>query len=539
MRLFCIAVSASLLFFLSCEEDKLPELSEVRASDIFSVTIDTSEVREADGYSYYEVVAEFKEKVRGDKQKVNFTTTIGEFPNGKASIEISANEVRKATTYLSSDSTGKGMVKAIVDNKYIIEYPIQFVNATNEIGVEIQANPDTAVVPEADGISYYELVVTFNGTIPQELKKVHITTTLGQFSNGSETTDLVPDLSHVATTRLKSETIGTAIVQIGFGEKIISEHHLEFAIPSADFELVVDSISVPADNIATHRIEVHFTKFSAPADRKIKLETDKGTFTNGEKSIDLLANSENIATTFLKSDESGAATVKGTYANEYSQETVVNFVVPAPDFEFNINNTVQIEADGYSTSRIEVLFTNFGSIAERSIELETTLGTFTNGEPKITILAGSDNKAVTFLKSTAVGSAVIKGTFAQKYSQETFVSFRKALPDAIYLTAPGFSLKSGLQNDITFETILTRQHGKPSEGFLLRYEAVDTLNASLGSFINNLPSTSEGKATIKYSAGPETKPSGEATYRGKVKITAFLQTEDEVLKDSVFIYVID
>lgn len=399
---------------------------------------------------------------------------------------------------------------------------------------------DTTHYVEANGIGFYTVSATFKSNVLQEKRRVVFTSDIGYFSSGKKSVEVVANEKGIATAFLYSDSVGTGNVKATVAETYVIDHPVQFYAAKAVFAVAFGSLEIQADGLTNSVISVTFDPSVPVQKQTVKLTTTRGVFSNGSKEIDLIANTSRVASTSITGDEIGGAVVQFLQEGRVIAEQVIQFVSPLPDFEFVVDREHIVPADNDSVYRIEVKFLKFHKPEDRMISLETTLGTFHNNENRIDILANNDSVAIAFLKSDRIGMATVKGTFKQKYSQETVLSFKKALPDFITITSPQFSLASGLENKIALETTLSRFSGVPSDGFTIAYQAVDTVGAPVGMFMNRKLSGVDGKATVDYTAGPDKTASDAKTYRGRVTIRATLNLPgNKVLKDSVFLFVVD
>ncbi|HEY0744835.1 MAG TPA: hypothetical protein VGD40_25385 [Chryseosolibacter sp.] len=410
-----------------------------------------------------------------------------------------------------------------------------------EVGDIFSVALDQASV-EANGYSFYTITATFKPDVAPDKRKVTYTTDLGNFTNGKNEIEVVANDLRQSTVFLHSGTPGAGKVKATVDGKYSIDIPVNFTEVTAPYTLTISpdpGNPVQANGIDSYQLTFTFNTSLPQAQRKVALTTSSGQFANGKQDISLLANENNVVSTTLSSTVITPAIV-GISSNERKyQDITLSFKVPSPNFTLQGVSSGEVAADNSSTYKIEVTFSQFINLSDRTAELESDKGTFSNGTNKITVIANSDNKASAFIKSAESGNVVVKATYKNLLTQETSVNFVRAFPDKIHLTSPEFSLKAGLENQIAFTTRLTRDVGTPSFGFDVEYVALDTMKRTVGSFINETRSTAAGESTVSYSAGPALDKNNNKTYRGKLKIISSMKLQHAVLTDSVFIFITD
>jgi hypothetical protein len=191
-----------------------------------------------------------------------------------------------------------------------------------------------------------------------------------------------------------------------------------------------------------------------------------------------------------------------------------------------VGGKVSAPADGSTVLLVVVHFDAAIPRDQRSVAIHTTTGTF-EGKSDITEIAGDADSVIAYLRTgTQVDTAYITATVGTALSR-TEVVFRRAYPDSIKLTAPQFTLDTGLTNAVTITANLKRLVGRATAGTSVVFSAVDSLNpsTSIGTFSEAFPSDTAGQVAVKYSSG--------TYFIGTVKIGAATRGNGKTLTDSV------
>lgn len=161
-------------------------------------------------------------------------------------------------------------------------------------------------------------------------------------------------------------------------------------------------------------------------------------------------------------------------------------------------DTTTLYADGQSIAVIKVSITPKILLSEnRKIRINTTAGDFmVDGAPKkaIDTMLDEDSELEVVLRfAQSAGPGLITFSTEKNLEQrKLFFSFKKALPDEVFLETPNFSLKDTSENMVTAR--LVRNIGIPSKNQLLLFELLtaDGIRAQNASFINTSLSDSAG-----------------------------------------------
>lgn len=392
-------------------------------------------------------------------------------------------------------------------------------------------------IPQEESIpadNFTSLMIT--AVIPKEAdinnRSIKFKTDNGYFSNDTNEITIEADPNGNAATFIRSNKSGRATITASISSykanKIVNFQPIDLSkmIRFENFDIT----PLAADALTDRLLKV-IVDNKIPADkRKVTFTTDIGTFTNQTATIDILANQDGIAQTFIKSDIVGKAKIKAIF-NSFETENYLQLIAPTPDniVLFGEGLSINTWADGTSTIELKAIINNNITGSQRNVKFTTDLGSFPNGTKTEEVTPDASGTARTLLKSTVVGKPFVTITCRTITRSKSF-EFTRAVPDKIAITL-GLTLKAGLNQNLTIPGKLTRLIGIPSPNFEIDYTAVDTLGQPIGYFSNSIDSDSNGQTKIEYSAG-------SVLYRGKVFITASVK-EVPTVKTTGFIYIVD
>ncbi|MCC9070755.1 hypothetical protein LNQ49_03955 [Flavobacterium sp. F-65] len=368
----------------------------------------------------------------------------------------------------------------------------------------------------ADGVATLPITVKIKDGADPDKRTVIFTTDLGVFTNNATTITLVADANNTATAYLKSAAQGTATIKANVStfnitKTIICTYSNTLTFTNAANENLI------ADNYSALNITGHINPATESDKRLIVFTTDLGTFTNNTNTISIAADSNGNASTYLKGNIVGGATVK--IANQ-NQSVTKNVIFTSPDantiFTFGIVNH-NIPVDGVSFIKIPIQVNTNLPVGNRSVAFTTDFGSFTTGNA--TIPADPSGNLAAYLKSSVAGSAHIAAT-CNSITRYLTVNFVPAIPDFILLSANG-TLENGSNHNLSILISAKRNIGIPTPGFGFVYSAIDSNGSSIGSFTNGSLSNQTGEAAVVYTAG-------NTSYTGNVTIIVALKDHPHI-----------
>ncbi|MHA4812377.1 hypothetical protein ACX0G9_30065 [Flavitalea flava] len=348
-------------------------------------------------------------------------------------------------------------------------------------------------------------------------RSIKFTTDAGQFSNDSnEITEIVDDAGEASVyfhaDKAAKATI-TATVSTFSVTKTVNCTAVDISslIRFDNF----DKDSLVADNLTERVIDLVIDKNTPQNQRQVALTTDLGSFTNQQQTITIVAGSDGTAKSAIKSDMPGTANITAV-CHGFTTATTLTFIAPDPDaiVRFADGQIRTVPADGVTTLDIKTLINNNTVATQRKVTFATDQGTFSNSQSTQEVTPDAKGFAVTTLKSAVEGTASVTITH-RNITRTMAFTFTRAYPDGIALNSD-FTINAGIGNKITIQAQLIRSIGKSSPGIGILFTAADNMGHTLGQFKNAILSSTDGLASIDFSAG-------SGSYRGPVTITAVVK----------------
>jgi len=285
---------------------------------------------------------------------------------------------------------------------------------------------------------------------------------------------------------------------------------------------VSGATSLPADGFSRLQLEARLLGAPALDKRMVVFSTTDGTLEGGQA----VANCTGCQQ--VEADASGRAVIDLVSSQRVGSTVVTASPVSAPGVlvQMTINftaaqpgGTVQfvqaperVPADGATLTTYTVQVSPSIPQASRTVTFTATAGTFApSGQASVQVPVDGSNRASADLKSPSqIGTGRVLATI-NGVTQEVSVSFERALPNAIVVTAAPDSVPAAADSKVTITATLLRDIGNVSDGTLV------TFKAPVGRF-TNITRTVNGVATADYLPG-----AGEARF---VTITVGAQDTD-------------
>ncbi|WEK34604.1 MAG: hypothetical protein P0Y53_19125 [Candidatus Pseudobacter hemicellulosilyticus] len=370
----------------------------------------------------------------------------------------------------------------------------------------------------ANGYSQLPIAVVIPADAAADRRTVKFTTDLGLFSNDSASIYVVAE-NGIAATQLHGSRAGRAKLTAAIMGYAVNKTVLFTAVEGSDILAFVDlpASPLPADNLSEHALQLRIDPRSPASTRKLTLTTDLGSFSNQQTTIEVQANAEGLAQTYLKSDKAGRAIIRVT-RGDFLLEDSVYFTAPDPEqlIRFTPGSFPAGVADGATAIEIKAQINNKMPAGRRKVSFRTDGGSFAAGSTvnSVEIEPDASGLARVLLRSRQEGFSTVTVEH-NGINRSAEVEFKKAMPDQLSVETP-FTIQAGIASQVTVTAQLSRQTGLPSSGFEILYTAFTKDGAAIGLFKTQKASGADGKATVLYSAG-------NTTYRGPVTITATLK----------------
>jgi hypothetical protein len=364
-----------IIAFSSCKVDDPIDYSKVI---VFSNPGEESIV--ADNISSLLITAHIDPKSDLDKKAITFTTDIGTFTNNTTTIIVTADKDGNASTFLKSNASGRTIVKATAQS-VVASKPVLF---TPFSGISFDdSNPATLA---ADNVSLLKITAQINPNNDVEKRTVVFTTDLGTFSNNAQSANVIADANGKAVTFLKGNAVGTATIKIA-NQGYSANKAITFTVANPDNIFKTSTIidNVAADGVSTILIAASINK-NFGTSQKINFSTDVGSFSNGLKTMDIIADQDGNVNGYLKSDAATAAHVSLSFGG-INRNYTLNFVRAIPDYMLLTSANSLIAGIGNFVPITASLKRNIGKPgADFTFDYSATdvngnpLGLFTNGK---------------------------------------------------------------------------------------------------------------------------------------------------------------
>ena len=176
-------------------------------------------------------------------------------------------------------------------------------------------------------------------------------------------------------------------------------------------------------------------------------------------------------------------------------------------------------SDNYSFAEISAI-TKFRPNANDIIVFKADKGVFSNNSSTYSVNVSSNDTTRAFIKYNRPDVVRVTATIFNKYSKEIYVNFLTSFPSQILISPDSSSLQSSFTSKCLIKTKLLRQVGNVSEGLTVNYyDSIANLSGgSIGTFINNTFSDSQGQTTVEYHLQ-------DTSYHGFVFIKSYIDTD--------------
>lgn len=176
-------------------------------------------------------------------------------------------------------------------------------------------------------------------------------------------------------------------------------------------------------------------------------------------------------------------------------------------------------SDNYSFAEVSAI-TKFRPTANDIIVFKTDKGVFSNNSSTYSVNVSSNDTTKAFIKYNKPDVVRVTATIYNKYSKEVYVKFLTSFPSQILISPDSSSLQSSFTSKCLIKSRLLRQFGNVSEGLTVNYyDSTGTSSGgSIGTFLINTYSDSQGQATVEYWLQ-------DTTYHGFVFIKSYIDTD--------------
>lgn len=266
--------------------------------------------------------------------------------------------------------------------------------------------------------------------------------------------------------------------------------------------------ALPADGFSRLQLEARLLGSPALDRRIVVFSTTNGTLDGGQP-VNGCAGCQQVEADaagraridLVSSQRIGSAVVTASpqSAPGIAVRMTIDFVAAQPDATIQfVRAPERAPADGATLTTYTVQVSPSIPQASRTVTFTTTAGAFApSGATNVQVPVDGGNRASADLKSPAqIGTGRVQAT-VNGVTREVSVSFERALPNAIVVTANPDTVPAAADSKITVTATLLRDIGNVSDGTLV------TFSAPVGRF-TNVTRTTNGVATADYHPGAVT-----------------------------------
>lgn len=272
--------------------------------------------------------------------------------------------------------------------------------------------------------------------------------------------------------------------------------------------------SLPADGFS--RLQLVAQLLGAPAldKRVVVFSTTNGTLSGGQavancsgcQQVEADGNGRAVLD-LISSQTLGSAVVTASpqSAPGIVVQMTISFVAAQPDgiIQF-VQAPSRAPADGATLTTYTVQVSPAIPQASRTVSFSTTNGAFApSGATTIQVPVDAGNTASADLRSpNQIGTGRVQATI-NGVTQEVAVTFERALPNAITVSANPTSAPAADTSSVTITATLLRNIGSVSDGTLVTFRAVRDDGTAVGRF-TNITRSASGTATATFIPGAGT-----------------------------------
>lgn len=510
-----IADTSTGVAHVTCSANGVTQQIEVAMGDIPTASITLSAdplMIPADGRSSSLITAKLMDP-KGVPVAVGtsaiFTTNHGTFSNKAQSITLATTDstgIIKVSLIAGTDNS----IAEVVCTSFGVSQKIVIGIGSSIGAITLSATP--LKIP-ADGVSSSAIgakIVDQNNQLIAAGVSVRFETTLGKFSNGLKTIDVVTTVEYliseinVMVSLIADTTPGKALVTCTSGG-VTQAITVEIGdMPAATIKLSANPTKIPADGKSSSTI----TAIVADSGGKpvangtaVNFTTTLGTFNNGKQALTevISNNAGTVDVSLMSGTTSGIATVTCT-SNGVTQAINVeigNTQTPEVAGITLTANPTKIPADGTSSSLIKATLVDSAgqaAINGTSVTFTTTLGVFSNNTTTIsaTVSNGQGTVSVSLIAGKDSGIATIVCS-SSGVSQSVTVQIGEGASDpvaGIILTAAPTKLPADGYSSSLITATLTNAAGLP-----VAAGTSVTFTTTLGTFSNKLSTITTATAS--------------------------------------------
>ncbi len=508
-----------------------------------TITMTTPSPIPADGASSTSIKAEIKDSLGNSVSQgtpVNFTTTLGTFPNGQTSYDVTTPNEGGAVTVSLTSGTTPGIADVICSSGGVTQkVTATFTGKISASKITLSAYP---VNIEANGTASMKITALIKNDVGQAVSagtRATFSTTMGSFPNGSTSYSVSTsdDTGEVSVWLTAGQIAAESVVMSCFSGSASAEITVTFTgtggelSPAAISLQAADADPLLPDGSSSKQITATVTDGLGSTVRKgtpIYLSTTLGTLSvNATTTQD---DTGKVIFSLIAGYSSGTAVVtcragdvtQQIYIQISGQAAATISMTPSPGI-------VTIPADGTSSTPILALIRESSGasvIQGTQVEFTTTLGRFENNSNFYSTTTPDETGAVTvsLISSTMPGIAEVtceSGNISQKTTVE-FTRVPETAAASLSLSLSQISVKSDNSDSAVITATVLDANNAVVEGVRVAFSAdggqLRAFNAD-GSAADpsSVTTAANGKAEISFSSGTKDKTNRTVTVTASIE----------------------
>ncbi|OQY60197.1 MAG: hypothetical protein B6245_02575 [Desulfobacteraceae bacterium 4572_88] len=508
-----------------------------------TITMSTPSPVPADGVSSTSIKAEIKDSLGNPVRQgmpVNFTATLGKFPNGQKTYDVTTPDETGAVTVSLIAETTPGIGDVTCSSGGITQkVTAEFTGEISASKITLNAYP---VNIQADGVSSTKITALIKNDVGQAVSAgtpVTFSTTKGAFPNGSTSYSVsTPDNTGAVSVGLTAGQIAADDVVVNcFSGSASGEITVTFTGTGGDISPATitlqagDANPLMPDGASSKEITATITDGLGSPVREgtpVYFSTTLGSLTTYATTT--RDETGKVIFSLIAGYSSGTAEVT-CRAGDVSQKIYIQIsgqaaatisMTPSP-------GTVTIPADGTSSTSVLALIRESSGasvIQGTRVEFTTTLGRFENNSNFYSTTTPDETGSVTIslISSTAPGIAEItceSGNISQKTTVE-FTRVPETAAASLSLSLSQISVKSDNSDSAVISATVLDANNAVVEGVRVAFSAdggqLRAFNAD-GSAADpsSVTTAANGKAEISFSSGTKDKTNRTVTITASIE----------------------
>lgn len=290
------------------------------------------------------------------------------------------------------------------------------------------------------------------------------------------------------------------------------------------FKVSFDKTEALADGIEQIKIEVTALSTNLSSTVKCTLKIVNSKFPNGNQEIELKFDANNIASTYITSQNPGLSKLDVFIGSDLLESKDLHFISP----EFNLLYTTifdaqPLPADNYSTSKLIIKYVGQSPLPSTTkCQVSTSLGSFQTNATEYSF--DSNNVIVLYLKSGSIGTAHVEIKINNLFFKVLDVFFDESFPDLLNIVTLNNYYSVTTTPELKVQVDLTKFNGSIATTQPVNYVATNLNGDTIGYFTNiTLASGNPSLSKADYVIPPT-----DTSFRGDLYIRARTMGNNQV-----------